>query len=188
MEEIKSKFSILSQKLSEVCFACKDILLSRDEISLETTRKNMITKVFTPKSRHCKPFVFLIATSYFNSQRMVEVVTACLRVLGKTVITPLSISEEFTERLSFHISNNDHLNVHLLENSIVLSLDNLEFQVFDVTEMDQPAKEFLTRSFCLSLAFCGKIVNNNIDNYIVNDYGIVNTEAPSITDEVSNGN
>jgi len=187
MEENKSRFDILSQKLSEFCFACKDIFLSRNKILLETSRKNMVTKVFTPKVGSCKPFVFLVASSYFDTKRMVETVTACLRVAGKEVETSMSISEEFVDRLAAHISQNDHLTVRLLTNSIVLVSDKLEFQVFDVTGVDRPAKEVLTRSFCLNLAFCGKIVTNNLDSYIVNDYGIVNTQILASADKVING-
>jgi len=187
MEENKSRFDILSQKLSEFCFACKDIFLSRNKISLETSRKNMVTKVFTPKEGSCKPFVFLVASSYFDTKRMVEVVAACLKVAGKEVETPMNISKEFVDRLAEHISQNDHLVVRLLENSIVLVSNRLEFQVFDVTGVDRPSKETLTRSFCLNLAFCGKIVTNNLDSYIVNDYGIVNIETLANADKVING-
>lgn len=187
MEENKSRFDILSQKLSEFCFACKDILLSRNKILLETSRKNMVTKVFTPKVGSCKPFVFLVASSYFDTKRMVEAVVACLKVAGKEVETSVNISEEFVDRLSSHISQSDHLTVRLLANSIVLVSNKFEFQVFDVTGVDRPAKETLARSFCLNLAFCGKIVDNNIDSYIVNDYGIVNTEALANADKVING-
>lgn len=147
----------------------------------------MVTKIFTPKYGSCKPFVFLVANSYFDTKRMVEAVTACLRVVGKQVESSVDISEEFVDRLSYYISQYDHLTVRLLENSIVLVFDKFEFQVFDVTDVDRPAKEMLTRSFCLNLAFCGKIVNNNIDNYIVNDYGIVNASKIEDTDKVING-
>lgn len=124
-----------------------------------------------------RPFVFFTASSFLDSNRMTEVVVACLRLAGKTAKTNIVLQEEFIRSFCETIQYKNSIDVLLTESSISILNNDISFMVFDVQDIDAPAKHMLLRSFCMLLAFCGKTVRNNQDKVVLNDYGIANVNS-----------
>lgn len=162
----------LIKESEKICFLYKDILQKRDSFTLDAICKNTVTKVFAIEENDQKPIVFLVSPSFYDKKRLLEIVCACLKSINKEVKTNIEISLEEVKEFSLKIFYSYLIEIKILDNSICCIMDNEVIKLLDVTEVDSSSKNIIARSLCILFAFCGKTVSNNIDNFIINDYGI----------------
>lgn len=168
----------ISQESSDVdCFSkmfsfYKDLLYKYDSFNLNILRKNLVTKVFCSKPIIRDSCTFLFSVSYFNDQKLLEIVTAGLEYLGKKVNTEKELDIYFINTLKQYLSTNSSFFVNLDQNSVLLYSNKNKLELLNI-ESDEPSKHLLVRSLCVFFAMCGKTVSNNLDTTKLNDYGCI---------------
>lgn len=178
MEEV-NPCPTICEKISELCFKCKDLLLDCDSFEILSTRKNLVTKIYSAEQRSHPPVVFLFSSSYLNTGRMKEVVAGCLMSIGKKCTSDTNIDTEFSRSVAEFLIKNNKVEVRLIGDSISVFGGSSGFGLllFQVDGVDEPAKQMLARSTCVLLAYCGNTVKNNMDDIVLNDYGVANIDS-----------
>jgi len=164
---------IVKKKLNRLLLEAKDTLEESDVFKLSIFRKNLVTKILTQKTSSRPPFVLLLAVSYLDSKRMLEVVSGCLQLINKRVDTPLELDNSFIERFIEFMNENGSIVVQVEQSSIYVTQNGKALEIFKDDSLDSTATYILARSLCVLLAMTGKTVSNNFDKQTLNDYGCV---------------
>lgn len=157
--------------LNKLFFSAKDILMENEFFTLESRKKNLVTKIIPINISN--PFVFLLSVSYLNEKRMIEVVYACLSSIGKSVKTNIDIDDDFVNSLHEFLTSCSKVKVCLENDSIFLQNERSSILVFQDDKIDLPAFSILSRSLSVLLAIIGKTASNNQDSVRLNDYGYI---------------
>jgi len=165
--------------INAMIFDAKNILADDSVYELGTYRKNMVTKVVAAKTSNRPAFVFLMAVSYFDSNRMLEIAKAGLQSMRKEVKTKEPLNEEFVTNLTSTLSCSTNLTIVATQDAIRLVSELGAFMLMDKLSLDEPAMGLLVRSISLFFAMCGKTVSTNLDDAKINDYGFVNVWYPN---------
>jgi hypothetical protein len=180
MEEV-NPCPTICEKISELCFKCKDMLIDCDSFEILSTRKNLVTKICSVEKGNHPPFVFLFSSSYLDTNRMKEVVSGCLMSVGKKCTSDTNVDTEFARGIAEFLIQNNRVEVRLVGDSISVFGEKSGFGLlfFQTEGIDESAKQMFARSACMLLAYCGNTVKNNIDDIILNDYGVANIDSQS---------
>lgn len=168
--------SQVSARINSIMLQAKEVLSGRENLSLQVQRKNAVTKIYSEAKGDQEPFVFLCSLSYFNSQRMLEVVTAVLLYNRANFSMPQNIDNAFVLLLVGFLENSATImNVVCDDKVISLFNDcNERFDLFtDTLNVDLTALHVLSRSLMMLIAMSGKSVSSHLDSSIINDYGLV---------------
>jgi len=154
-------------------FRNKDILHNVDDIDIYFNRINLVSKVYS--KIHNEHVVFLCSFSYANKSRLCEIVMGALSSIQIRCSCDFEYDFEFVDYMRTFIQSHHNIYVHI-ENNILSLRNNSKFLLLaDLGDTDRASQFSLCRSLCILLAMCGKIVHNNLDDIVLNDYGITNS-------------
>lgn len=168
-----AKFSTTNKKLCNLLFKNRDILHSVDSINIYYNRVNLISKIYT--KINCEHIVFLCSFAYSDRIRLCEIAMGALSSMKIKCFCEFQYDTEFVDFMRTFIQSNMHISVYM-ENNILSLRNNSKFLLLaDLGETDLASQQSLCRSLCILLAMCGKVVSNNLDEVVLNDYGICNS-------------
>ena len=178
-----SKYSRINKKISTLLYRSKDVFGTVSTINLECNRVNLITKIYA--KIYNEYLTFLISPGYSNRTRLFEIVAGCLSSCSRSVTHKEEWDSTYIQYLSAFLQNNQTVTVHLENNVITLRNTSRCMFLCELDNVDDASQQSLARSICILLAMCGKVVSNNIDDVILNDYGIVNSfeEVKDVAEE-----
>lgn len=168
------QLALLHQNLCKYLFHLRDFFTNSCQFELEYTKSNGLLKFFAKNTFTNQQRTLFCALGNVNIIRIAEIVHGCLLSCGLQSSTKLNINEEFSENLSFFIQKSANLTISLDGNTISARTSENYHAIIELDNMDRASQEYFLRSLCVLIAACGKNVSNNVDELIVNEYGIIN--------------
>lgn len=152
----------------------RDFFTNSCEFELEHTKNNGLTKFFAKNTFTHQQCTLFCALGNVDITRIAEIVLGCLLSCGLQASTKLLINQEFSQNLAFFIQKGANLTISLDKNTISAKTSEKYHAIIELDSIDRASQEYFLRSLCVLIAACGKNVSNNVDELIINEYGIIN--------------
>lgn len=164
----------LHSTLSKYLFKVRDVLTQIQSLELFLYEQNSVFKLFCKNPYTNEDITLFCSMTNLEQRKFFSIVRGALLSLGIKTTAQTEIDVEFSRNFAVFLKNHVNVCVCLDDNTCALRAGVAYFVIAELEGADRVSQEHFLRSLCTLISLCGKNVSNNLDNVLMNEYGIIN--------------